>query len=92
MVIYVISNYLLVAHTITKRGATMKTNYIAEIRGKQNVTIGQLVLRTGISKSTLTRIENSETDPKQSQMIKIARALKTPVCEVFELDYKKYRT
>ena len=70
----------------------MKTNYITEIRGRKNITIGQLVLRTGLSKSTLTRIENFETDPKQSQMIKIARALKTPVCEIFELDYKKYRT
>ena len=83
---------MLVAHTITKKGATMKTNYITEIRGRKNITIGQLVLRTGLSKSTLTRIENFETDPKQSQMIKIARALKTPVCEIFELDYKKYRT
>lgn len=70
----------------------MKTNHITELRGEKNITIGQLVLRTGISKSTLTRIENFQTDPKQSQMIKIARALKTPVCEVFELDYKKYRT
>ena len=70
----------------------MEKNYIARIRGEKGITIGQLVLRTGLSKSTLTRIENFETDPKQSQMIKIARALKTPVCEVFELDYKKYRT
>lgn len=70
----------------------MEKNYIARIRGEKGITIGQLVLRTGISKSTLTRIENFETDPKQSQMIKIARALKAPVCEVFELDYKKYRT
>lgn len=70
----------------------MEKNYISRIRGEKGITIGQLVLRTGLSKSTLTRIENFETDPKQSQMIKIARALKTPVCEVFELDYKKYRT
>ena len=70
----------------------MEKNYISRIRGEKGITIGQLVLRTGLSKSTLTRIENFETDPKQSQMIKIARALKTPVCKVFELDYKKYRT
>nr|DAL22822.1 MAG TPA_asm: Helix-turn-helix XRE-family like protein [Caudoviricetes sp.] len=67
----------------------MVTNKILEIRGKKGITTGQLEIWTGITRQTISRIENMEVDPKQSQMIKISKALKMDVTDVFDLDWRK---
>lgn len=64
----------------------MVTNKILEIRGKKGITTGQLEIWTGITRQTISRIENMEVDPKQSQMIKISKALKMDVTDVFDLE------
>ena len=66
----------------------MVTNKILEIRGKKGITTGQLEIWTGITRQTISRIENMEVDPKQSQMIKISKALKMDVTDVFDLDWR----
>lgn len=66
----------------------MVTNKILEIRGKKGITTGQLEIWTGITRQTISRIENMEVDPKQSQMIKISKALKMDVADVFDLDWR----
>ena len=66
----------------------MVTNKILEIRGKKGITTGQLEIWTGITRQTISRIENMEVDPKQSQMIRISKALKMDVTDVFDLDWR----
>lgn len=58
----------------------------------RNYTAGKLALYSGLSRQTITRIINQEADPKQSQMLAIASTLKVEVWELFDLDYRKYRT
>lgn len=64
-------------------------NNLQTIMSSKNYTLQQLARMTGISKSTLSRIENGTTDPRQSTMIAIARGLKMEVWEVFNLQWRK---
>ena len=50
-----------------------------ELRNERNISLKQLELRSGISKSTLSRIENQKTCPTLLQLVNIA--------DVFKVDY-----
>ncbi|MFR6131651.1 MAG: helix-turn-helix domain-containing protein [Lachnospiraceae bacterium] len=63
----------------------MILNNIAEIRKKKGLTIRQLEYKTGISKSTLSRIENNETKLYLELLEKISKALDCRVQDLFDI-------
>lgn len=63
----------------------MILNNIAEIRKKKGLTVRQLEYKTGISKSTLSRLENNEMKLYLELLEKIARALNCNVQDLFDI-------
>ena len=63
-------------------------NMLFEILYEKELTYKELSRLSGISESTLNRIANYATDPKQSTMIAIARALNMDVTDIFNLDWR----
>ena len=63
----------------------MIVNNIAEIREEKGLTIRQLEYKTGISKSTLSRIENNETKLYLELLEKISKALDCRVQDLFDI-------
>jgi len=66
-----------------------KTNRLQEIMGEKNLSLRQLERMSGVNYGTISNIEKCETDPKQSVMIAIAKALKMEVVDVFNLNWRK---
>lgn len=64
-------------------------NILSKILYENNMTYKELSRRSGISVSTLNYIANYVTDPRQSTMVAIARALNMDVIEIFNLEWKK---
>ena len=52
------------------------------VRTKRNVTLGQLSTATGISVSTLSRLESGGRRPTLELLLPVARALKVPLGEL----------
>ena len=48
----------------------------------------QLAEKSGVSKSTLQRIENGETSPTMDAMEKVAKALYVRISDLYESEYK----
>ena len=63
-------------------------NMLFQILYEKELTYKELSRLSGISESTLNRIANYTTDPKQSTMIAIARALNMDVTDIFNLDWR----
>jgi transcriptional regulator with XRE-family HTH domain len=63
-------------------------NILSNILYENNITYKELSRRSGISASTLNYIANYITDPRQSTMIAIARALNMEVVEIFNLEWR----
>lgn len=59
-----------------------------EIRDRKKITLEQLSYLTKISVSTLNNIENHKTEPKITQLVKIAHALGVEVSELYDIIYK----
>ena len=64
----------------------IKTNgrYFITLRGKQNLTIKELSLKTGISKATLSNIENNKVIPRLGTLLKLVRFYNITLEELFE--------
>lgn len=60
---------------------------IWEARTSKRISLTRLSQWTGISKSTLSRIENEKTSPSMNQMEVIAKALE---CNISDLYYSEY--
>lgn len=63
-------------------------NILFQILYKKNMTYQELSRLSGISVSSLNRIANYYSDPRQSTMISISRALDMDVVDVFNLDWR----
>lgn len=63
-------------------------NILSKVLYENNITYKELSRRSGISASTLNYIANFITDPRQSTMIAIARALNMEVVEIFNLEWR----
>ena len=61
---------------------------IWEKRTERNVSLSQLAMRTGISKSSINRYENNLRSPTMRQMERIAKALHTTISDLYESPYK----
>ena len=64
-------------------------NRLSELLYRNNLTYRELSQKSGISKSTLNKIANFESDPRQSTMVSIARALNMEFVDVFNLDWRE---
>ncbi len=64
----------------------IKTNgrYFTKLRKKQNLTIKELSLKTGISESTLTNIENNKVIPRLRTLLKLVKFYNITFKELFE--------
>lgn len=67
----------------------MHKNNVLDIMEKRNLSYRKLSQMSGVSYSTIYKIANYHEDPRQSTMIAISRALKLPVTDVFDLEWKK---
>ncbi len=61
----------------------MKNN-LYKIRSERQLTLKQLELLTGVSDSTLNRIENNQTNPTLSTIHKIAKGLKVKINDIIQ--------
>ena len=59
-------------------------NRIRRLRQQAGLSQVELARRIGCLQSTLSDIETGKTDPKQTRLEAIARALNVPVSELFE--------
>lgn len=64
----------------------IKTNgkYFTILRERQNLTIKELSLKTGISKTTLSNIENNKVIPRMGTLLKLVRFYNITLTELFE--------
>jgi transcriptional regulator with XRE-family HTH domain len=65
-----------------------ESNRLSIILYENNITYRELSRLSGISVSTLNKIANFKSDPKQSTMVSIAHALKMDVVDVFNLNWR----
>ena len=63
-------------------------NILFQILYEKNMTYKELSRLSGVSESSLNRIAHYSSDPKQSTMIAIARALDMDVVDIFNLDWR----
>lgn len=61
-------------------------NILSKVLYENNMTYRELSKLSGVSVSTLNCIANYVTDPRQSTMVAIARALNMNVAEIFNLE------
>ena len=57
---------------------------IKELRKAHGLSLTQLADMAGIHRMGLARMERPDVDPKASSVAAIAKALKVPICELFE--------
>lgn len=64
----------------------IKTNgrYFTTLREKQNLTIKELSLKTDISKTTLSNIENNKVVPRLGTLLKLVKFYNITLEELFE--------
>lgn len=59
-----------------------------QARTNKGWTLERLAEKSGVSKSTLQRIETGETSPTMDVMEKVAKALNTRISDLYESEYK----
>lgn len=62
--------------------------FVWEARQRARLTLQQLEHKTGISRSTLNRIENGQTVPRLDQLEAIAAATDTRITALFDSPFK----
>lgn len=62
--------------------------FVWEARKQAGLTLQQLEKLTGISRSTLNRIENGQIPPRLDQLEAIAAATHTRITALFDSPYK----
>ncbi|MDY2737384.1 helix-turn-helix domain-containing protein [Intestinibacter sp.] len=66
----------------------MIKNNIAKIRSKKGYSIRKLAMKTGMSKSMIFRLENSQTSLDLKRLEKLAIALDCRITDLFDSEYK----
>lgn len=59
-----------------------------EIMHKKNLSIRQVSIMTGISKSTISRIVNGEVSPTADTLERLAKGLKVRISDLYESPYQ----
>lgn len=60
---------------------------IRKIRKEKNIKLEDLAKGSGISKGTLSKIERQEQEPKFSNMVMIALALKVNITDLYKIHF-----
>lgn len=60
---------------------------IREIRESKKLTIDDLAKMSGISKGHLSKIERQEVEPSISTVIRIAKALKVDIQDLYRIEW-----
>ena len=63
-------------------------NRIRLLRFEKRMTQEELAVRVGVSRQTIMSIENGHTNPSVLLAFKIAKALETPITDVFNPEGK----
>lgn len=66
----------------------MITMLIKEICKMQDVSVRSLEIRTGLSRSQISRWRNNEVCPRLDELELIARALHVRISDLYESEYK----
>ncbi len=61
---------------------------ISDIRANKKITLKKLANISGISKSSIQRIEAGVVSPTMDKMEKLAAAMEVRITDLFESDYK----
>lgn len=61
---------------------------ILKLRTDKNITLEKLANASGISKSTLQRMETGAVSPTMDKMEKLAEAMGVKITDLFESEYK----
>lgn len=61
---------------------------LGEIMYNKNISVRQMSMITGISKSTINNIANETYSPTMENMEKLAKALKITISDLYESPYK----
>ena len=61
---------------------------VKELRKNNNLTLGQLAERTGVSKSHINDIENGLKEPGLSVLVRLAKALDVQVTELYRVIWR----
>lgn len=79
--------YVIYKKTYTIFGGKMKiTVLLKEIRKKRGISLDELALMTGISKSHLNYIEKNEKDPSLTISIRITKALNIDIKDFYKIE------
>lgn len=63
-------------------------NRIKHLRQERKLSVEQLALLSGLSKSSISKIERGNTMPTHLTMLLISRSFDLPMHQVFNPDYK----
>lgn len=58
---------------------------VKEIRIRQQMTLKELSIKTGISKSHINDIENNIKEPSNSILVRLAKALKVGIIDLYKV-------
>lgn len=85
MVLFSCKNKLVLAHTKEKVCDSMKNN-LQKLRWEKGISQTQLSKESGIKQQMISSIENNQlSTPSVKTALKLARALKVSVEDIFEL-------
>lgn len=60
---------------------------IRKVREEKNIKLEDLAKAAGISKGTLSKIERQEQEPRFSNMVMIALALKVKITDLYKIHF-----
>ena len=60
---------------------------LSQIMYDKNLSVRQVEIMTGVSKSTIHRIMNGEVSPTSDTLERVAKGLKIHICDLIESDY-----
>lgn len=61
---------------------------LSKIMYEKNLSIRQVSIMTGVSKSAINKIMNSEVSPTINTLERLAKGLKIHISDLYESDYK----
>lgn len=61
---------------------------LSEIMSKRNLSVRQVSIMAGLSKSTIQKTMNEHSNPTMATMEKLAAGLKVSIESLYESDYK----
>lgn len=78
---------LIIKRSVKRKGYGMKI-LLANVRVDRKITLEKLASTSGVSKSTLQRIEIGAVSPTMETMERMAKGLDVKITELFESKYK----